>query len=425
MTMIESINHWLLNQLAEWNIPSNIANILHFIILLMAILTFAAVITILLRYVLVRSINQWISKNGTRLYHFMFKNRFFWAVTQLVPYLIIANTFPIILEHFPRWINPVQKIIEIYGVILFLWILRSLLRSIRDYASTKETLRDKPLNSYLQVFMIILYLMGGLLIFSLLTGKSLWTFITTLGAASAILMLIFKDTILGFVASIQVAVNDMVRIGDWIQMDKYGADGDVIEINLNTVKVQNWNKTITTIPTYFLISDSFINWRGMQESGGRRIKRPIYIKISSIRYMTDEEVEKLKKIQLLTSYIESRQTEIKQYNEETGADPETPVNGRNLTNVGLFRKYVQLYANQRPDIRKDMSFMVRQLNPTAHGLPIELYFFTDTVKWVEYEGIMSDIFDHIFAAVKYFDLEVFESPASDDIRFLTGRPDEN
>lgn len=419
MTMIERINHWLLNQLTLWNIPPRIAGILHLAILLAAVLAFVIIITILLRQILIRIINQQISKSGTRLYHFMFKNRFFWAVTQLIPFLIIANSLPLILEQFPAWIGPVEKIIEIYGVILTLWILRSLLRSIRDYASTKDSLRDKPLDSYLQVIMIVLYLMGGLLIFSLLTGKSLWTFITTLGAASAILMLIFKDTILGFVASIQVAVNDMVRIGDWIQMDKYGADGDVIEINLNTVKVQNWNKTITTIPTYFLISDSFINWRGMQESGGRRIKRPIYIKISSIRYMKDEELENLKKIQLLTDYIESRQAEIKRHNEETGADPENPVNGRNLTNIGLFRKYVHLYANQRPDIRKDMSFMVRQLNPTAHGLPIELYFFTNTIKWVEYEGIMSDIFDHIFAAVKYFDLEVFESPSSDDIRFLT------
>lgn len=424
MTVIESINQWLLDLLSETNFSPQITNILHLGILLFGILIFVAIITAFSRYILIRIINQWISKDGTRLYHFMFKNRFFWAITQLIPFLIVANSLPVVLDQFPNWISPVERVIEIYGVILTLWILRSFLRSIRDYASTKESLRDKPLDSYLQVIMIILYMMGGLLTFSLLTGKSLWTFITTLGAASAILMLIFKDTILGFVASIQVAVNDMVRIGDWIQMDKYGADGAVIEINLNTVKVQNWNKTITTIPTYFLISDSFINWRGMQESGGRRIKRPIYIKISSIRYMTDEEVEDLKKIQLLADYIETRQAEIKKYNEETGADPHTPVNGRNLTNVGLFRKYIQLYADQRPDIRKDMSFMVRHLSPTAHGLPIELYFFTDTVAWVEYEGIMSDIFDHIFAAVKYFDLEVFESPASDDIRFLTGRPQE-
>ncbi|RQP15744.1 MAG: mechanosensitive ion channel protein MscS, partial [Parapedobacter sp.] len=249
-------------------------------------------------------------------------------------------------------------------------------------------------------------------------GKSPWAFLGALGAASAILMLVFKDTILGFVASIQVSTNDMVRVGDWIEMPKYGADGDVIEINLNTVKVQNWDKTITTIPTYYLITDSFKNWRGMQDAGGRRIKRAINIKISSIRYLSREEIERLSKIQLLASYIMERQAEIDRYNAETKADRSMPVNGRNMTNVGLFRQYINRYVQNHPQIRKDMTMLVRQLQPTEHGLPIEVYIFTSDIRWAIYEDIMSDIFDHLLSAIKYFELEVFEAPASDDIRNL-------
>lgn len=417
---MESFNKWLIDSLSAWGIPPNTADILHLIILLIIMLVFILIITPLIRSLLLKVLTRWSKKTKTKLDDFLIENKFVWYLTQLIPYIVVATSIPLVFAHYPDWIEPAKRIVGIYGVILFLWIIRALLQSIRDYANTKETFRDKPLNSYVQVIMILLYIMGGLLVFSLLTGKSLWTFITAMGAASAILMLVFKDTILGFVASIQVASNDMVRIGDWIQMDKYGADGDVVEINLNTVKVQNWDKTITTIPTYYLISDSFINWRGMQESGGRRIKRPIHIKISSIRYLTDEEIQKLKKIQLLTDYIDERQAEIKSFNEETGADPDTPVNGRNLTNVGLFRKYIELYAAHRSDINKNMTFMVRQLSPTPNGLPIELYFFADTVQWMKYEGTMSDIFDHLLAAVKYFKLQVFENPASDDLRNIMG-----
>src|SRR5690606_19939223 len=250
------------------------------------------------------------------------------------------------------------------------------------------------------------------------TGKSPWAFLTAMGAASAVLMLVFKDTILGFVASIQVSTNDMVRVGDWIEMPKYGADGDVIEINLNTVKVQNWDKTITTIPTYYLITDSFKNWRGMQAAGGRRIKRAINIKISSIHYLKREEIDELKKIKLLVSYINQRQAEIDKYNEENFPDRSMPINGRNMTNIGMFRQYINLYVQNNPKIRQDMSILIRQLAPTEHGIPIELYMFTADIRWSVYEDIMSDICDHLLAAIKYFNLEVFEAPASDDIRYL-------
>lgn len=416
--MLEDFNSRILDLLSSWGITGSGLVLAHLGLMIVAISIIIFVITPIVRVMINKVLSKWAEKSTTQFDDLLVKNKFAWYLTQLIPVIIISLSIPIIFYNFPDWIIFANKLVDIYAVFLSLWIIRSLLRTLVDYGRTLESLRDKPLESYLQVVMIVLYVIGILLSFSILTGKSLWTFITAMGAASAILLLVFKDTILGFVASIQVATNDMVRIGDWIQMDKHGADGDVIEITLSTVKVQNWDKTITTIPTYSLISDSFINWRGMQDSGGRRIKRPINIKISSIRYLRDEEVDELKKIQLLKPYIEKRQNEIKEYNRTYAPHRDIPVNGRNLTNAGLFRKYIELYAEQRPDINKNMTFMVRQLAPTANGLPIELYFFTETTKWTIYEGIMSDIFDHLLAAIKYFDLEVFENPASDDLRSL-------
>lgn len=418
--MLEDFNSRILDLLSSWGITGSGLVLAHLGLMIVAISIIIFVITPIVRVMINKVLSKWAEKSTTQFDDLLVKNKFAWYLTQLIPVIIISLSIPIIFYNFPDWIIFANKLVDIYAVFLSLWIIRSLLRTLVDYGRTLESLRDKPLESYLQVVMIVLYVIGILLSFSILTGKSLWTFITAMGAASAILLLVFKDTILGFVASIQVATNDMVRIGDWIQMDKHGADGDVIEITLSTVKVQNWDKTITTIPTYSLISDSFINWRGMQDSGGRRIKRPINIKISSIRYLRDEEVDELKKIQLLKPYIEKRQNEIKEYNRTYAPHRDIPVNGRNLTNAGLFRKYIELYAEQRPDINKNMTFMVRQLAPTANGLPIELYFFTETTKWTIYEGIMSDIFDHLLAAIKYFDLEVFENPASDDLRSLGG-----
>ena len=220
--------------------------------------------------------------------------------------------------------------------------------------------------------------------------------------------MIFKDTILGFVTSIQVSINDSVRIGDWITMDKYGADGDVVEINLATVQVQNFDMTITHIPTFALLSDSFKNWRGMQLSGGRRIKRSILIKIKSVHYLTDASVEKLKNIQLITTYLNAKQKELHALNRKLGADKSLLINGTNLTNIGVFRKYLQTYIENHSGINKDMFIMVRQLAPTPQGLPLEIYAFSSDKRWANYEYIMSDIFDHAIAAVSYFDLELYE-----------------
>ena len=260
--------------------------------------------------------------------------------------------------------------------------------------------------------MIFAWLAGVLFAIAYISGIEVKTFLTGLGAVSAVIILIFKDTIMGFVASIQVSINDMVRIGDWVTFEKFGADGDVIEINLATVKVQNFDMTITTIPTYALISDSFKNWRGMQKSGGRRIKRSIFVNMSSIKYLSDEHVEELKKIQLITEYLNTKQTELNSFNKDHNINKELLLNGRNLTNIGVFRKYIDTYINKHSAINKDMFIMTRHLQPTTQGLPIEIYAFSRDKRWENYEYIMADIFDHILAAVPYFDLEVFELPNS-------------
>ena len=256
--------------------------------------------------------------------------------------------------------------------------------------------------------MIFVWSVGIIIILSLASGQGISTFLTTIGAMSAIILLIFKASILGFVTSIQITINDTVRIGDWITMKSSNADGDVIEINLSTVKVQNFDKTITTIPTYKLVSDSFINWRGMNESEGRRIKRSLLIKISSIKFLTEKELKVFEKIQLISDFIKTRNIEIGNENKMKKIDKSILLNGRNLTNLGIFRKYALEYLNSHPEVNKDLALMVRQLAPTAQGVPIEIYAFAADKKWENYEQIMSDIFDHLLASISYFDLECFE-----------------
>jgi len=253
-----------------------------------------------------------------------------------------------------------------------------------------------------------MWFIGVILILSILTGREVGTFLASIGALSAIIILVFRDTILGFVSSIQITVNDTVRIGDWITMKGSNADGNVIEVNLSTVKVQNFDNTITTIPTYKLVSDSFVNWRGMDESDGRRIKRSLLIKPSSIRFLNNEEIESLKKIHLLSDYINKIGKEINSFNSSNQIDKSVLINGRNLTNLGIFREYVQIYLKEHPDTNDDLTMMCRQLEPTAYGIPIQIYTFSKDKEWTKYESITSDIFDHLLSSVKYFHLDCFE-----------------
>ena len=332
--------------------------------------------------------------------------------------LLIKNKVPGLLSYIPSlfflfWIipsysNTLYLLIESLTVILFILTIRAILNTVKDYFKSSESLKHIPVDSYLQVLMIFMWFVGIILILSILTGREIGTFLASLGALSAIIILVFRDTILGFVSSIQITVNDTVRIGDWITMSGSNADGNVIEVNLSTVKVQNFDNTITTIPTYKLVSDSFINWRGMNESDGRRIKRSLLIKPSSIKFLNDEEIESLKKIHLLSDYIKKTEKEIKSYNSSNQVDKSMLINGRNLTNLGIFREYVQRYLKEHPDTNDNLTMMCRQLQPTAQGIPIQIYTFSKDKEWTKYEALTSDIFDHLLSSVKYFNLECFE-----------------
>jgi miniconductance mechanosensitive channel len=280
--------------------------------------------------------------------------------------------------------------------------------------------QGRPIEAYTQIAKIAVYVAGTVVFIAALTGQSVVILLSGIGAVTAVLLLIFRDTILSFVASLQITSYDMVRVGDWIEMTQFGADGDVLELSLHTVKVQNWDKTITAIPTHKLIEQPFRNWRGMQESGGRRIKRSFRIDLSSIRFLTDEELERLGNFVVLRDYVRAKRADLTQYNAQFESDPRLVPNARRLTNVGTFRAYLVGYLRQHPRIHQDMTLLVRQLEPTSEGLPIELYMFTNTTAWGEYEDIQSDVFDHVLSIVHEFGLRVFQEPSGLDFGRLAG-----
>ncbi len=411
------INKYSYDLLIHWGVNEKLTDYINLLILLLITSTFVILIHFISRRV-ISQILLWMVKKDRPFTKYLRDNRFAYYLALIAPVSLIGLSIPIIFENFHRFIKPVNTLLHIYVVFMIINILMSALNAFGDGIKTNEKFKYRPIKSYLQVVQIILYLFGVIALFSQLTGKDPVAFFSIMGAASAVLLLMFKDTIMGFVASIQVTVNDMVRLGDWIEMPKYGADGDVIDINLTTVKIQNWDKTVTTVPTHTLISDSFKNWRGMVEFGGRRCKRPIIIKQASIRYVGDSELEKFKQIQGIRTYIDQRKAEIDLHNTRINADRSLLLNGRNITNAGLFRQYANWYIENHPGVHPDKIKVVRQLDPTTAGLPFEFYFFTNTIKWVEYEGIVGDIFDHLIAAVKYFDLEIFELPSGNDLKTL-------
>ena len=326
------------------------------------------------------------------------------------------------LDLFLAGIEPVYTVLlaasQVWLMVFSLLMFFSLLDVVLDLSEKSLLARQLPLRGIFQSMKLIAALLIALMIISVLIGKSPLVLLTGLGAMTAVLMLVFKDPILGLVAGIQLSANNMLKMGDWLDMPKYGADGSVVDIALTTVKVRNWDNTITTVPTYALISDSFKNWRAMSESGGRRIKRSINIDTTSIRFLTGEDVERMKRAQLLTPYLESKSEEVASHNAQLNCDVSTPLNGRHMTNIGTFRAWLEAWLQAHPQTRKDMTLMVRQLAPGADGLPLEVYVFTNTTVWLEYEKIQSDIFDHIFAVLAEFDLRVHQTPTGNDLRNL-------
>jgi miniconductance mechanosensitive channel len=385
------------------------------VVLFIGVFLLSLVLWWVTRKVLITVLHHLAGKSKTKWDDYLVEFKFFSAIAHLVPLLFMDSFIKLVFLDFPRISNFLLKTVNIAIIFVILIAVIRFLSTFEKILSEKPQLKDKPIQSYFQLAKILVSGFMIILGLSIATGQSPIYFLTSLGAATAILLLVFKDTILGFVGSIQLAANDMVRIGDWITMEKYGADGDVIEITLATVKVQNFDKTITTIPTYSFISDSFKNWRGMEQSDGRRIKRAINLEMNSIKFCSADVLNELEKIHYLTDYIRKKEQEIEAYNNANNIKKEFLLNGRHQTNIGLYREYVKEFLKHNPHINQNMTLMVRQLEPTPNGVPIEIYCFSKIKEWAIYETIVADIFDHLFAATSYFDLVIFEQPSSKDI----------
>jgi len=398
--------------LIDLKIPEFYAEILNIFLVSILILFSVIVINFISKKIIINFLEKLSKRSKTDFDNFLIANNIQIYLARLVPVFYIYWIIPFWLENFQTVLVYALLVLKIYFIFLLVSIIRNFLNATKDFFRTFDSLKGKPIESFVQVAMLFVWFTAVVLIFSIITGTQVSTFLTAMGALSAVIMLIFKDTILGFVASIQLSSNDLIRIGDWVTMKKFGADGDVIEINLNSVKIQNFDKTITTIPTYKLISDSFTNWRGMSDSDGRRIKRALLIKGSSIRFIKKEEVSKLKNIKLLSKYIAETETEIENHNFKLEVPLDDAINGRNLTNIGLFRKYIEEYLIANKLINNEMTVMCRQLSPTSQGVPLEIYAFISDKEWKSYENIVSDIFDHLLASLKTFDLELFELPSN-------------
>jgi miniconductance mechanosensitive channel len=347
-----------------------------------------------------------------------FSRGFFIRLGNLLPVVILYTSADLFFSPGNQLAEFIRRLAMTLFVLGGVRLLDAFLMSVQDIYGQTELASNKPIKGYIGGGKIVLYVLAAIFIISILTNQSPWGILSVLGGLTAVILLIFKDTILGFVASIQLSAHDMVRIGDWVEMPKYGADGDVIDVSIHTVKVQNWDKTITTIPTYSMVSDAFKNWRGMKESGGRRIKRAVYIDMNSIRFCTEEMLERFRKIAVLREYLDKKEKEIADYNARLGIDGSVLVNGRRQTNIGVFRAYVKNYLLNHPMVNPDMTFLIRQLPSGSQGLPIEIYVFCRDKVWANYEAIQADIFDHILAVIPQFDLRVFQYPSGYDLNGL-------
>ncbi len=400
------------NQLLEYGWDPVPAEYLAAILMILFIGVLCIAANFITKKVVLRVITQIITNNKFEWDDMLLERKVFHRLSHIVPAIIIYY----FSTTFPDFQHLIKKGAITYLIVVGIMVINSFLKAFYDIYRTFDISKIKPIKGYIQVVQIIIFILGGIVIIANWMGESPFILLSGIGALSAVLLIVFRDSLLGLVAGIQLAANDMVRVGDWIEMPKYEADGDIIDISLNTVKVQNFDKTITTIPSYALISDSFKNWRGMQASGGRRIKRSLFIDIKSITFCTEEMIEKFKTIHFLSDYITSKDHEIAEYHAKNDINRNNPVNGRALTNIGVFRTYINQYIHHHPGISQEMTVLVRQLAPTELGLPLEIYAFTNDIRWHVYESIQSDIFDHLFAVVTQFGLHIFQSPSGNDFQ---------
>ena len=366
------------------------------------------------KHYILTTLSKIVQRTRTRLDDMLVQKAILRRLSYIAP-LVIIYVFAYL---FPSVEDIVRKVC---GAMIWWFVLLStgaILTTLSEIYLTLEVSHGRPIKGYIQVVKLVVYIAGAIIIISSLVGRSPFVLLSGFGAMTAVMLLIFRDTILSFVASLQITSNDLVRVGDWIEMPKYGADGDVMDIALHTVKIQNWDKTFTVIPTHKLIEETFKNWRGMQQSGGRRIKRAIHIDLDTIKFCDQQMIERFKGFHLISDYVKRKELELEKYNREHGIDASVLVNGRRMTNIGTFRAYVEAYLRDNKNIHQGMTFLIRQLPPGPNGFPIEIYVFTNVTEWAHYEAIQSDIFDHIMAIVPLFDLRIFQNPTGKDFEKL-------
>ncbi len=410
------IEDWLLNSVG---IDAAMTQPIKMVILVLIMLVLSFLFWKIGQSLIFKIIERMVRKTSTDWDDVLLEKGAFRKLGHIIPAIVISALAPIVFTDYPGWTAIVIKFTDAYVAITIIRLIVSVISATDVLFSKSEKFKDKPISSFTQLAKILVYSVGAVFFISILMDRNPIYLFSALGAVSAVILLIFKDTILGFIASIQLAINDMVRLGDWVSVPKYGADGNVTEINLTTVKVKNWDNTITTVPTYSFVADSFKNWRGMEESGGRRISRSFNIKMSSVKFCNDEMLARFEKIALAANHIKIKKEEIDHDNSEKEVDMTSEVNGRRQTNIGIYRAYLLQFLQQNENINQNMTCMVRQMAPTEYGVPIEIYCFSKIKAWVSYEGIQADIFDHVFASIKHFDLEIFENPSSSDFQLLT------
>ncbi len=406
----------LIEVLLNWGLSDGLTRWIHLLVVIIIIGIASWVVDKITKRVIIALIQRVVSRSKNDYDDILLEKGVFNRLAHIAPALVVYYMLPAILVSFPHTEVFLQNLTKVYMILIGIMVFISFLNAVNEIYNKRENSSQVPIKGYIQVVQGILILVAFVWALSVLFGFELIGFFAGLGAFAAVLILVFKDTILGIVASVQISANKMMAIGDWISMPTRKADGTVIDITVNTVKVQNWDKTIASIPTYAFITESFDNWRGMEESGGRRIKRSINIDMSSVKFCTPEMLEKYKKFQLINKYISSRYQEIEEHNKNHQVDASIPANGRRMTNLGTFRKYLEAYLTDHPKIHNDMTFLVRQLQPTDKGLPIEIYVFSNDQAWANYESIQSDIFDHILAVLPEFDLKVFQNPSGQDFK---------
>ncbi len=408
----------LQNWLSQGGVPDQNIGLAVITIKIIALLILCWIVNVIAKKFILRLVRAIIRKTKNDWDDVFVDKQVFKNVSHFAPAFVIYFLAPIWLEASPEVIDVIRRMANAYMIIVGCWVFDAVLNAVLVIYQRFDISRKKPIKGYLQAVKILIYFLTVLFVISTLMNKSPWGFLSIFGGLTAVILLIFKDMILGLVAGIQLTSNNMVARGDWIEMPKYGADGDVIDMTLTTVMVKNWDKTITTIPAYALISDSFKNWRGMQESGGRRIKRSFNIDMNSIKFVDEELLRKFEKFDFLRDYLKEKTKEIADFNKVKNIDTDELINGRRLTNIGTFRAYIINYLRNHPKIHQELTFLVRHLAPTENGLPIEIYVFSNDQVWANYEAIQADIFDHVLAVTHEFDLRIFQNPTGADFQAL-------